>query len=342
MKKIPKPRIDWAYIFANNPKLHGESDADWSRRLSKKTGRNYKDIRRIYYASHKSRDLKQYKTEAITTNKKEGKFNWREILNPIHEFQSIKEKASSSQDHSNWSIDIDRPIAVAVIGDWHMGSWGTDYELFKKCTDEIINTSDLYVIIVGDMLQMAIKLRGVLEVSDNLLTPNMQILMLDSWLKEIKHKVIAATWDNHAVMREEKVTGYSLYSKIFSRHVIYHNHIGHLDIRVGKQIYKFAVSHYFRGRSELNPCHAAMKYMRYQAHDRDIAVQGDNHLPGVIQYTEGGREKVAMVCGSLQTGSGYAKRFYTLTTHPVFPCVELSPNEKLITPYWSIKKWLGR
>lgn len=338
-----KPRIDWHQVFyVKHPRFEGETDTQWFKRIGKLLNRNHRHINTLYHAGHKNRDKEQYKTPTITTDKKVGVFNWRDVLKPVQELQEIKEKSSNSQDKANWSIDTDKPICIVVIGDWHMGSWGTDYDLFKACTDEIINTPNLYVIIVGDMLQMAIKLRGVLEVMDNILPPKMQMLMLDSWLQEIKHKVIASTWDNHSVMREENAVGYSTYSQIFSRHTIYHNHIGHLDLHVGKQTYKLACTHHFFGRSELNPCHAPMKYMRYKAHDREIAIQGDFHVPGIIKYTEGGREKVAMVCGTLQTGSGYAKRFFTLTTHPVFPCFTLSPDQKLITPYWSIKEWLNK
>ena len=341
--QAPRPRVDWHQIFfVEHPRFDGELDHQWFKRLGKLLSRNPRHIATIWYGPHKKRDQEQYKTPAITTDKKEGVFNWREVLEPIQVLQELKQKSSKSQDVANWSIQTDKPIAVVVIGDWHMGSWGTDYELFKQCTEEIINTPNLYVIIVGDMLQMAIKLRGVLEVTDNLLPPKWQMAFLESWLIEIKHKVICSTWDNHSVMREENATGFSMYSEIFSRHTIFHNHIGHIDLHVGKQTYKVAASHHFRGRSELNPCHSPMKYMRYQAHDREIAVQGDYHLPGIIKYTEGGREKVAMVCGSLQTNSGYAKRFFTLTTHPKFPCFTLDPKEHLITPYWSVKEWLNK
>jgi len=83
--------------------------------------------------------------------------------------QEARQVAPVHKDKANWSIQTNVPICVVAIGDWHMGSWGTDYDLSQACTEEIINTPNLYVIIVGDMLQMAIKLRGVLEVSDNAL-----------------------------------------------------------------------------------------------------------------------------------------------------------------------------
>lgn len=334
--------MDWATFFAENPQEKGESPSAWCKRIESKalkinTKFDHHRILQMYVTAHKGKD---YSTP--TSNKKVGVLNWREVLNPIKQLQEIKKKASSSQDHATWSIKTDKPIAVIFLGDGHLGSWATDYDILVRITDEIKSIPNLYVIILGDMLQMAIKLRGVLEVSDNIVPPKMQLQMLDSWLQEIKHKVIASTWDNHSVMREENATGYSAYADIFSRHTIYHNHIGHLDINVGSQTYKLAVSHKYQHKSELNPCHGPMKYMRFHAPDRDLAAQGDYHVPGVIQYTEGGKDRVALVCGTAQTSSGYAKRFFTLTTFPHFPCVTFDPHEKLITPYKSVKEWLRK
>jgi hypothetical protein len=287
-------------------------------------------------------DKEQYKTDAITTDKKVADFHWRSVIPHIQALQTIFQEASGAQDYSHWTIKTDRPIGVAVVGDLQLGSWATDYDLFMRVTEEIIETPDLYTILVGDLLQMAIKLRGVLEAMDNAIPPKVQMYLLDSWLKDIKHKVIASLWDNHSVMREENGTGYSAYAEIFKRHTIFHNHIGHLDVQVNDQVYKWAVSHFFRGKSLLNNVHAPMRYMRHEAPDRDIAVQGDFHLPGIAQYWEAGKERIAAVCGSIQTESGYAKRFFSLTTCPTYPCIALDHEEKRMTAYWSIKNWLKR
>lgn len=284
--------------------------------------------------------LKQYKEANITTDKKVPDFNWRTIIPHLKTYQEIVDNASGSQTEALWKIDADE-ICVAVVGDLQLGSWATDYDLFMQVTDEIINTPNLYVILVGDLLQMAIKLRGVLEAMDNLIPPKIQLMFLDSWLQDIKHKVICSTWDNHSVMREENQVGYSTYASIFSRHTIYHNHIGHIDINVKDINYKWAVTHFFRGKSMLNNVHAPMRYLRMEAPDRDIAVQGDFHLPGIAKYWEGGKERCAAVCGSIQTDSGYAKRFFSLKTSPTYPCIALSGKTKMFTPYWSIQEWLN-
>lgn len=295
----------------------------------------------VYDAIKTYRDLEQYKTDKITTDKKMSEFDWREALEPVQAMQKIFERASGSQDRATWKIKTDRPICVVVIGDLQLGSWATNYELFKTFTDEILHTEDLYVIFVGDLLQMAIKMRNVLEVKDDALPPKYQLYFLDSWLKEIKHKVIASTWDNHSVMRQEAAAGYSSYAEIFKRHTIYHNGIGHLDIQVNDAVYKWAVSHFFRGKSMYNKTHAPERYLRMEANDRDIAAQGDFHEPGLSQFMEGGNQRIGIVCGSIQTNSGYAKRFFSLTTAPIYPCVVLNHKEKLMTPYWSVKSWLA-
>lgn len=289
----------------------------------------------------KERDAEQYGTPSISTDKKIENFNWREWINPIQKLQDLAQKGSGGQDFAKWSIDTDEEICVLVLGDTQLGSWATNYEQFMQITEDILTIDNLYVILVGDLLQTAIKLRGVLEVMDNLIPPKFQMKFLASWLHEIKHKVIASTWDNHSVMRQEDAVGYSEYSEIFKRHTIYFGHIGHLDVKVGDIVYKWAVSHFYAGRSLLNPLHAPMRYMRHEGQDRDIAAQGDFHRAGILKYMEGMKERVAVVCGTIQTDSGYGKRFFSLRTTDNFPCVALHPKEKIMTPYWSVKEWLA-
>lgn len=273
-----------------------------------------------------------------TSDKKTGEFSWREASKYIQDGQQLFKKAKQSQDKGKFSIDTDKPVYIMVLGDAHFGSWGTDYTILEKLTDEILNTPNLYVVLVGDLVQMSIKLRNMLEVADNALPPKHQMAMLASWFEEIKHKVIASTFDNHAVMREEAVVGYSKYAEIFERTVIYTPGIGHLDLTVGKQTYKLAIAHFFNGRSIENPCHGQMRYMRREGVDREIALSGDSHVPGVIKYVDGEMTRCALNCGTAQTNSGYAKRFFSLFTHPVFPVIKLDAVAHEFTPYWSLKE----
>jgi len=278
--------------------------------------------------------------KGVSSTKKVGEMNWREAIEYIQSGQKLFNNAKSSNSVGQVTIQTEEPIYVIALGDAHFGSWGTDYEALKQITDEILNTPNLYVILLGDLLQMSIKLRGILEVSDNALPPKFQMMLLDSWLNEIKHKVICSTWDNHSVMREEDAVGYSKYAEIFEKATVYFNGIGHLDLLVGTQTYKLALAHFFRGYSIDNPCHGAMRYMRRQGIDREISMAGDSHVPGIIKYVDGEKTRCAINSGTAQTNSGYAKRFFSLFTHPVFPVIKLDPKEHIFTPYWNLKEAL--
>lgn len=272
-------------------------------------------------------------------DKKVGEFNWREANKHIKGMQDLKHKASWSQAFAEIKIDTEDPICVLFLSDTHIGDWASNHELLEKMTDEILSTPNLYVALLGDLAQTAIKLRSVSEVTSNMLPPDLQLAYIDSWLDEIADRVLFATWDNHSVDREESQTGISSFAKIQSRRFVYHSGIGHPNVKVGDETYRFAVSHRFLGRSIENPCHAPMRYLRREGHDREIAVMGDYHVPGIMKFTHGATTKVAVNTGSYQTNSGYAARWFSLFTHPIMPCVVLYPDHHEITPLWSVAEW---
>ena len=342
---MSKQPSKWIGVFQSNPKLETENVVAYQRRIAKENSVSEGTVRRAYFehiTRKKQRDIEQYGTEDITTNKAElGEFNWRDAIQPLEALQKQFKAHKGSQDFATWEINTKKPICVLVLGDTHMGSWATDYERLIQITDEIINTPNLYVILVGDLLQMSIKLRGVLEVADNALPPYWQIRFLDSWLQSIKHKVICSTFDNHSVMREENAVGFSTYAEIFKRHTIYHSGIGHIDVKVGKEVYKIAVAHFFRGRTMYNPVHGQQRYIRMEAHDREIVAAGDSHVFGLLHYQEGGTERLVLNCGSIQS-SGYGKRFFSLKNQDYFPCFTLDPLKHRFVGYRSVSDWLNK
>jgi hypothetical protein len=276
------------------------------------------------------------------SDKKVGDFHWRDANTVMADMIRLKDNASYSQDHADISIHAERPICVLALSDAHIGSWATDHSLLERLTDEILSTPGLYVAILGDMEQMAIKAsQGVLAVSDNLLPPELQHRYIESWLAEIEHRVLFSTWDNHAVMREEAGSGYSRYADLMKRKVVWHSGIGHPNITVGNETYRFVVSHRFRLRTHLNPVHGGMQYIRLEAPEREVSMAGDSHVPGVAHWTLGDKEKLSVNCGSLQLNSGYGKRFFSLTTHPMMPAVVLWPDRHRFLGLPSVADWIA-
>jgi hypothetical protein len=81
-------------------------------------------------------------------------------------------------------------------------------------------------------------------------------------------------------------------------------------------------------------------YLIREGYDREIAMAGDSHVPGLQIFTHGATTKMALNAGSIQTNSGYAKRFFSLSTHPEFPGAVLFPSEHRFAPVWNVQDWV--
>ncbi len=327
--------------FLMIPREPEESLMRYARRISDASGYGVKSVKNKYYKVQ--HDLKQYKIDSIETDKKVSEFSWREAVDIVKTRQDFQKKHSGSQNYATWKQKRDSPLHVLVLGDTQIGCVGVDYDMFLEFTKFILNHDNVFVFLVGDLFQMAINTRNVAEViGGSALTPEEQMHFAEDWLKEIKHKVICSTWDNHTDMRHEKVLGYSHLASIYKKHVIYFSGIGHLDLVINDITYKIALSHRFAGKSMYNKAHAPWRYIREKANEIDIAIQGDYHQPGILDQDYGGKEGIGIVCGSIQTNSSYIKRHFSLKTFPQMPMVTFHHKKKMITTYKNIDRWLDR
>lgn len=267
--------------------------------------------------------------------------SWREMNTHLRGIQTIRKRSSVSNSQASFVFETSEPICIIALSDTHIGSIATDHDALERLTDEILAIPNLYVGLLGDLLDFAVKLRGVGEVQSDILNSEMQVAYLVSWLEEIAHRVCFASWGNHDVEREEVLLGTSRLGRTLAdRNIVYYGGIGKAAFFVGKQTYRMAVSHAFRGHSIYNPVHGGQRYATLTDADVDIVMSGDSHVPGVLQWTHGDRHKIAINTGSLKTHDSYARRYFSLHTHPVFPCLVLRPDEYMATPYWSIREWM--
>lgn len=278
--------------------------------------------------------------------KKTGELNIDEWLTWLEQGQELKKKASWVGATGPVTLgDGTSPQILLLLGDTHLASWGTDHKLFRTILNEIKDTPDLWVALMGDLIQMSIKLRNVAEVADNMLPPEQQVQFLEAVLDTIMPKIAFSSWDNHGVEREETQSGVSHIKHLLSRRSVYFNGIGHPDLQIGSQIYKIACSHKFRGNSTTDSTAGPKRYARMEAVDREIILQADLHRPAISQYVEGGMERIAITNGSLQTGSDYAQRYFSLRTFPVMPCLVLHHDIHRAVPFWNLDdalRYLGK
>lgn len=266
--------------------------------------------------------------------------NWREFLTPISGMQALSSALSKTNHKPNITIDTDVPICIVPLADFHIGAYGTDYSLLEKITDELLSTPNLYTILLGDELDLTIKLRSVAEVFSGVLTPEQQVSFARSWMEEVAPKVIAAIAGNHDE-RTTQVSGISIHKDIFAKFVPWANGIMHIQLKVGDVTYNIAGNHTFRGYSMYNRTHGQKRFSREQYPDGDIYLAGHTHQPAYTWEMEHGKQKLYINTGTLKTNDSYAKTFFTLHSHPDFPCFVLYPREKRIIPLPSVAAWLS-
>jgi hypothetical protein len=272
--------------------------------------------------------------------KKRAEFEWREWNDLAEKTQELYRKASRTQTFATIKLgDGKNPACLVPFSDQHWGARGADYKIFRQMTEEIISTPNLYVGLVGDEVEFAIKLRSVAEVCAQIFGPDKQLQFMEEWVKEISPKLVFATWSNHPVEREEKQVGYSQIKNILADNTVMFDGIGHADIVVGKQTYKTAITHKFRGYSYQNTCHAGQRYMRFEGIDREIAIMGDIHQPAYNCYFDGPARRLSLVAGTLNTESLYAKRYFSIFSQPEYPCIEFRHDCHEFTPFPTLGSW---
>jgi hypothetical protein len=271
--------------------------------------------------------------------KKESSVAWREHFKLAEEQQRLKRGASGNNTFLKLDYSNDSELHFICLGDLHFFSGGTNHRAIEILTDRIISHPHLRVVLLGDILEMAINLRNVAEVTSQLAPPATQLKVLESWLNDIKDRVLFSTHDNHSSERLEKNAGVDIYGWLMSRVVPFFDGIGVCNIKVGSQEYRVGATHKTRGRSMLNPTHGQSRYMRFDDQSLDAMLAGDSHQPGISQYWDGDRERLAVNVGTMNVNSAFAKRYFSLYSQPIFPVVTLYGAQKEMNAFRSLESW---
>lgn len=278
----------------------------------------------------------------VRHNKPDVSFDYDDLLILARARQAQRQAMRRSVAFPQFFIEATEPVPILFVADWHIGSWGTDYDEIDDTISDIKRLG-LKVAILGDLLQMATNMtQGLAALRDTALDEADQMAWIRSFIDRFAPQILWCTWDNHTVMRQEKPLGYSEYAELMKDKVVYSSGINHVDLSVGGaefETYKLCSSHKFRGRSELNPVHSQQKYMRMQGIDREIAIAGDSHTPATASYYDGPLHRAAINVGSPQHDSPYAKRFFSLYTHNDMPVVEFWPDQHLFHVYPDLKHY---
>jgi len=298
-------------------------------------------LRRLFVSGKiKSIGGKYYSKNKIRSNKKRGVFSWREHAEHAKQNRSLHQKASWSNDDGKIHIDIEsKNIIVQPLGDLHFGSIASDMNALIDITNAIVNDPRIYIILLGDLTDNFVSFKNKLAMHQQIMSPSEQDDFLESWLNEIKHKVLFATWCNHSEF-EERVSGKNAIKKILSRSVMYFNGMAKVSLNINDVEYKLAATHKTRFNSSFNATHGLKQMARKDFPDCDVYLAGDTHWPAMERSFERGIEQLFIKIGSLKLDDGYSKRYFSRYSSAAMPCFVLDTKKKDVVPFWKLDQAL--
>ena len=101
-----------------------------------------------------------------------------------------------------------KEIEILGIGDVHYGSPEHNAKLFEEVIEKIKNQSNLYCILLGDLIECVTK-DSVGDLFSQVGTPHQQADYIAEKLKPIRHKILAMTGGNHE-NRVFKTSGFDI------------------------------------------------------------------------------------------------------------------------------------
>jgi len=231
-----------------------------------------------------------------------------EWFDEIERRSTFRDDIEDSYDYGKIEIETDRPAAIGLTGDWHLGQ-KIDRDLLQRDV-EIMTEHPLVsgVFFLGDLLDSA---NFNPAQDENLLNFEEQRRSLISILDQIGEKRIFAFWKGNHDHKWERKYGTSKYAGLSERYnapVFYGN--AFVDTFVNGINYKMMGSHRLAGSSMYTNAHPAIRGHR-EVQDLDITFCGHTHKRGAnqqpVRQFNGSRMVYSIVSGTYMIGSEYIK-----------------------------------
>ena len=161
-------------------------------------------------------------------------------------------RLEKKQTRATINIPDNKPIGIAFWGDWHVGAKGTDVRQLDADVDTIADTDGLYCIGMGDYKDNASALVHANSTQENIITTDMQSLVVQRLFERVGRKAIAIVrgchddWDK----RNANVDFVQSLCNITGAVNLWHG--GIVTVNIGSQSYRIAARHKYKNESGLN------------------------------------------------------------------------------------------
>jgi len=283
--------------------------------------------------------VKVVKEEKVVLEVKETNVTgWRDLTQLAKEHQRIRKNLDFSQTTVNIKINTKEDgIVLLPIGDIHFGGEGVDYLAIEKLTD-YIKENNVYIILMGDELDFFLSnFKNASALFQQLLNPEEQLVLIESWMNEIEPYLLACGWGNHTESRLESLLGVNLYGRMKSKICPYLDGMGKIRLEINKQLYEIVINHQGTGKNKYNPNHGAFDMARNKV-DGDVFLSAHYHNAAFSNFIIREKPVVAIQTGTFNTSDKFSMRRYRFGEGDTStPALFIYADKKRVLPFENVE-----
>ncbi len=208
-------------------------------------------------------------------------------------------------------IRLPETSTIALIGDHHVGSGHVDYKRIAAEMDAIIDTPNMYAILLGDTVDGFFW--GGEAQMEQMEQPPEQYEYNRAMIRLLgKHGKLLAGFGGDHDGWAQKLGVNAIQNFVNESGGYYMEGLGYIDIYIGDQNYRMALAHKLPGSSIYNNAHPQRRALNEGARDADIIVSGHTHRKGILTQAandwEGGRVVHMHSVGPYKSGDRFSRK----------------------------------
>jgi hypothetical protein len=317
-------------IRATGPGWKGEEVAQLCG-LSERTVKRYaKQIKELPPPFSKNGTGKVVDIEGLTAD---GDFpNGGEVLSELVQVQDEVLAKVGRRYKQTIRIKDDKPVAVAMMSDLHLGGPYVDYRAIKQNAELVRDTDGFYAIAAGDYFDNWI---GKLEwVQRGQAVPmHKEVSMVEWWFDTLRDKLLCVCAGNHD-FRTKKTAGIDLIARILRGvECLFDGDEIRFNLKLGKGDWKVKLRHIWKYKSVLNESHGIERDLERGDGDFDIGIAAHEHRGTIFrECTFHGAKKLAVILGTYKRHDRYAIQWgFPKNPHDACGALILHPDGRLET-----------
>lgn len=242
--------------------------------------------------------------------------------------EDILERRYSQEVH----ISGNKPVAVVLMSDIHLGGGDVDYRSVKADAELVANTDGMYAIGVGDYTDNWIgKLEGLQR--GQAVNFEAEIALMEWWFETLKKKLVAVVAGNHDTGRTKRLAGIDYIKRMLKgAELLYDTEEVRFLLTLGKAAWRVKLRHIWRGNSQYNDTHAIEKDPRFGDDAFDIGIGGHTHRGTLFrEFMFHGQRRLAVLCGTYKMHDQYAVQLgYPRSPHDASGALILFPDGRMM------------